>query len=129
MLRILSLTFVCLLGLAVNNSVMAKSLRMDMYALNSNYKKFQNTMDSKVALEALGKMNEAVLDAQKNTPKSLKKVSPEDPQLHSYHSLLEQLISELKQAQALTEAGQLDEAKKLVEKIDAIKKQGHQHFK
>ncbi|WP_347464108.1 cytochrome b562 [Acinetobacter thermotolerans] len=129
MLRILSLTFVCLLGLVVNNSVMAKSLRMDMYALNSNYKKFQNTMDPKVALEALRKMNEAVLDAQKNTLKSLKKVSPEDPQLHSYHSLLEQLISELKQAQALTEAGQLEQAKQSVEKIDAIKKQGHQNFK
>ncbi|WP_171265979.1 cytochrome b562 [Acinetobacter sp. LoGeW2-3] len=129
MLRILSLTILCLLGGTMNSSVMAKSLRMDMYALNSNYKTFQNTTDPKVALDALEKMNQAALDAQKTSPKSLKKASPEDPQLYSYHSLLNQLISELKQAQALTEAGQLEQAKQSVEKIDAIKKQGHQNFK
>lgn len=117
------------LGLGLNMSVMAKSVKMDMYSLSSGYKKFQKATEAQSALNALSQMNDAVKEAQQALPKSLKKVDETDQKHTEYQALLMQLQAEIQQAITLTEAGQLDQAKMRVEKIDEIKKQGHQNFK
>ena len=117
------------LGLGLNMSVMAKSVKMDMYSLSSGYKKFQKATEAQSALNALSQMNDAVKEAQQALPKSLKKVDETDQKHAEYQALLMQLQAEIQPAITLTEAGQLDQAKMRVDKIDEIKKQGHQNFK
>lgn len=120
---------ICALGMSLSFAVNAQSLSADMQALNSNYNQFQSADNAKSALQALAIMHIASVDSQKNLPHTLHGLKQNDPQVLAYQAAYQPLIASIEQAKTLVEVGQLEQAQQLMEKVEMIKKQGHQRFK
>ncbi|WP_227591093.1 cytochrome b562 [Acinetobacter schindleri] len=59
----------------------------------------------------------------------MQKLKAEDAHVVAYQGLLKDLLIEIKKAEQLVAAKQLQEAQNLSVKMDEIKKKGHQAFK
>jgi len=96
-------TVMLLSSFAFSHSVFAGGLEGDMKTLGKNYKAFNKAENSQAATTALTKV-----------PTST--------------ALFEQIIVEIDKANALVQAGKLDEAKKQGKKIAELRDQGHKHY-
>ena len=120
---------ICSLGLGIHVCAHAKSLSADMQTLSSHYNQFQTADNAKSALQALSIMHIASLDSQKSVPHSLHGLKETDSQVQAYKAAYQPLIATIEQARILVESGKLEQAQLLMEKVEGIKKQGHQRFK
>lgn len=124
-----SIIFVIGLGLGTSALAAEEHQHYSMRDLDKNLKKFRATEDSKEAQAALQIMQQTVESYQKHLPSRLQKLKAEDAQVVAYQGLLKDLLKEIKKAEQLVAAQQLQEAQNLSVKMDEIKKQGHQAFK
>ncbi|MFV5490405.1 cytochrome b562 [Acinetobacter sp. ASP199] len=131
MFKTLWVSIIFVMGLGLGTSAMAaqEHQHYSMRDLDKNLKKFRAADDSKEAQAALKIMQQAVASYQKHLPSKLQKLKAEDAQVVAYQGLLKDLLKEIKQAEQLVAANQLDEAQNLSVKMDEIKKQGHKAFK
>lgn len=125
----LAITAAVVLGMGLSACTTTQNLTTNMQSLSTNYKLFESSTDQQEALQALKNMQTAALASQKQRPVSLPKASTHAADFKAYQGLYTELNAEIVKAQALTEAGQLDQAKQHLKNMDAIKKQGHQRYK
>jgi len=109
----ISIIFVIGLGLGTSAMAVEEHQHYSMHDLDKNLKKFKAAEDSKEAQAALQIMQQTVESYQKHLPSKLQKLK----------------LIEIKKAEQLLAANQLQEAQNLSVKMDEIKKQGHQAFK
>lgn len=131
MFKSLWISIIFIIGLGLGTSVMAvkEHQHYSMRDLDKNLKKFKAAEDSKEAQAALQIMQQTVESYQKHLPSKLQKLKAEDAHVVAYQGLLKDLLKEIKKAEQLVAAKQLQEAQNLSVKMDEIKKQGHQAFK
>lgn len=127
--RWISIIFVIGLGLGTSAMAVEEHQPYSMHDLDKNLKKFKAAEDSKEAQAALQIMQQTVESYQKHLPSKLQKLKAEDAHVVAYQGLLKDLLKEIKKAEQLVAAKQLQEAQNLSVKMDEIKKQGHQAFK
>lgn len=127
--RWISIIFVIGLGLGTSAMAVEEHQPYSMHDLDKNLKKFKAAEDSKEAQAALQIMQQTVESYQKHLPSKLQKLKAEDAHVVAYQGLLKDLLIEIKKAEQLVAAKQLQEAQNLSVKMDEIKKQGHQAFK
>ncbi|APX61933.1 cytochrome b562 [Acinetobacter schindleri] len=127
--RWISIIFVIGLGLGTSTMAVEEHQHYSMRDLDKNLKKFKAAEDSKEAQAALQIMQQTVKSYQKHLPSKLQKLKAEDAHVVAYQGLLKDLLIEIKKAEQLLAAKQLQEAQNLSVKMDEIKKQGHQAFK
>lgn len=123
MFKSLWISIIFIIGLGLGTSAMAveEHQHYSMRDLDKNLKKFKAAEDSKEA--------QAALQIMQQTVKSYQKLKAEDAHVVAYQGLLKDLLIEIKKAEQLLAAKQLQEAQNLSVKMDEIKKQGHQAFK
>ena len=107
----------------------SEPLEAAMKVLATNTKLFSKSSTSEDALVALDEMKKAVLIAKENKPKKLKKLEETDAKVVAYEDKLKELSSAIENAEQLVQEGKLDEAKKLSDQFNKIKKQGHRAFR
>lgn len=124
-----NIIFIIGLGLGTSAMAVEEHQHYSMHDLDKKLKKFKATEDSKEAQAALQIMQQTVESYQKHLPSKLQKLKAEDAHVVAYQGLLKDLLIEIKKAEQLLAANQLQEAQNLSVKMDEIKKQGHQAFK
>ncbi|WP_159124231.1 cytochrome b562 [Acinetobacter variabilis] len=132
MLKTLLISMIFVMGtVGITTSGMAADNHYhdNMHELDHHLKNFKSAKDSKKARAALQGMQKSVEVCQKNLPSGLQKLKSKDAKITAYQGLLTDLLKEIKQAEQLVAANQLAKAQTLTEKMDQIKKQGHQAFK
>lgn len=100
-----------------------------MKSLEIHYNDFKASKDKYQALNALFKMNNAVLDLMEYLPDSLNQLDENDPKVVEYRSILNELFTEINTVKYLFIAGKFEEGKESVKKMERIKKLGHSKFK
>lgn len=125
MSKLLAMLVTLLVGAVLSACTSTQNLSTEMQKLSTNYKIFESSTDHKEAFTALKNMQAATLASQKKRPVSLS----QETDFKEYQALYTQLNAEIIQAQTLTQAGQLDQAKQHLKNIDTIKKAGHQAYK
>lgn len=101
----------------------------NMKNLELHFTELKSSKDKYQALNALFKMNNAVLDLIEFLPEPLSQLGEDDPKVVEYRSTLNMLLDEINKAKKLFVAGEFKEGKKSVKKIEQIKKIGHKKFK
>ncbi len=79
--------------------------------------------------DALTKMREAALDAQKATPPKLESKAADSAEIKDYHAGLDSLIAQIDVVDQLAQANKLDEAKTEAKKLEDIRNANHKKFR
>lgn len=112
MFKSLWISIIFIIGLGLGTSAMAveEHQHYSMHDLDKNLKKFKAAEDSKEAQAALQIMQQTVESYQKHLPSKLQKLKAEDAHVVAYQGLLKDLLIEIKKAEQLVAAKQLQEA-------------------
>lgn len=110
-------------------AVQARDLGEDMDILATNYSAVMKTDDPATLKKALSGMHDAALDARNGTPPKLRGQSSESPQMQDFRQGIGHLVSQIEQAQALADKGDIKQAKVVAQSFKQIRDENHAKFR
>ncbi|MDH2924344.1 soluble cytochrome b562 [Nicoletella semolina] len=112
--------------LVYSTQTIAKGVRVDMYAMQKQMVTLIGANDSEEFQIAANNFLKAAQNAKNTMPASL---DNEQDRFKGYQAGIQEVINTVQEAQELAREGKLDEAKTVVSKLDALKRQYHKQYK
>lgn len=110
-------------------AVQARELGDDMDILAANYSAVMKTDDPATMKKALSGMHDAALDARNGTPAKLKGQPSDSPEMKDFRQGIDHLVSQIEQAQALVDKGDIKQAKDVAKQFQQTRNENHAKFR
>ena len=107
----------------------AQGVDEHMKAIAKSYRTVLNADSPEAFKQGLTTMKQEAQLAQKGVPDKLEGKSPDSPEMKDFRHGLDELIGEIDAAQALADAGKLDQAKQAAEQFKATRDEYHKKYK
>lgn len=110
-------------------SALANDVAEDMDILAKNYNSVLSAKEASTLKQALTKMREVAVDAQKGVPPKLESESSDSAAMKDYRHGFDVLISQIDGAMKLADEGKVDEAKAAAEGFKATRNEYHKKYR